>query len=113
MRIADFLKTYKEPHDENVQHLKQEQARLGGLYTIINDPAFVEIVSWVRRLRKEGLDELEKDSDKNIFGIFLCLRRIWQAREKIKVADRFLAFLGSVPQRLQEVSEELQRLTKP
>lgn len=113
MRAKEYLKRYIEPYNEGIEHLEQERARFGGLYNIINDPAFVEVITWIHKLRKEGSEKLEVDSDKSILTIWLHLKDIWQAKEKIRVADDFLAFIESIPQRLQEVTEELQRLTKP
>lgn len=111
MRIKQFL-PYIEKYDNDVAYWKEKEERLGAIYNLINDPAFLHIKTFFYKMRDEGTQEQIRYGNKPIYTIWMFLKKIWQGGQKREDAESFLEWIESIAQQLQEASEELRRLTQ-
>lgn len=111
MRIKQFW-PYIENHDKTIAYLEEEEKRLGALYNLIHDPAFLHIKTFFYKMRDEGVSEQVHYGKKPIFTIWMFLKKIWEGGQKREDAESFLSWIESIPQQLHETSEELKRLTQ-
>jgi len=112
MRIKQFLTQFGKPYEDRVAFLEGRQKELGAIYNLIHDPAFLHIKTFFYKMRDEGVSEQIHYGKKPIFTIWVFLKKIWEGGQKREDAENFLNWIESIPQQLQEVSEELKRLTK-
>jgi len=112
MKQDRYNEQYIKPYRTHIEELEGQQRKLLELYQTINSEGFQQIRNYFERQKQNAIETYDSKTDKNILSIWFALKAIWQSIAIRKSVDSFFGWINSIPNELDQVSQELNRLTK-